>query len=250
MTDFSQRVRFEVLADAEALARRAADWLLAEAVAKQGTFAVSLSGGSTPRLLYALLAKPPYLHAFPWSRVHWFWGDERFVPHDDARSNYRMVAEALLSQAPIPSGNIHAVPTGNSDPHEAAATYERSLKSFHGADRLDPTRPLFDVTLLGLGTDGHTASLFPGSPVLQERNAWVAPVLGEMPEPRITLTFPALDSSRHAAFLIAGKDKGPMLARLRRADDGLPASQVRPVGTLHIFCDADAASHERATTSE
>lgn len=236
-----KRARFEVLADIGSLARRVADWLLAEALAKQGTFAVSLSGGSTPRLLYGLLAKPHYLETFPWPLVHWFWGDERFVPHHDARSNYRMVEEALLSQAPIPGGNIHAISTDKIGPDEAAAAYERSLKSFYGADRLDPSRPLFDVTLLGLGSDGHTASLFPGSPVLEERDKWVAAVLGEMPEPRITLTFPALDSSRHAAFLIAGKDKKPMLECLRRAEDSLPAAKVRPIGTLHIFCDADAA---------
>jgi 6-phosphogluconolactonase len=245
-----KQARFEVLADAEALARRVADWLLAEATAKQGTFAVSLAGGSTPRRLYALLAKPPYLQEFPWSRVHWFWGDERFVPHDDARSNYRMVEEALLSQAPIPNGNIHAIPTENIDPHEAAAAYEGSLKSFYGADLLNPSRPLFDVTLLGLGSDGHTASLFPGSSVLQEKSAWVAPVLGEMPEPRITLTFPVLGSSRHVAFLIAGKDKRLMLERLRRADDSLPAANVHLIGTLHIFCDADAANNERTLTFE
>jgi 6-phosphogluconolactonase len=152
-----------------------------------------------------------------------------------------MVEEALLSQAPVPAANIHAVPIGDNDPHEAAAAYERSLKAFYGAERLDPSRPLFDVTLLGLGTDGHTASLFPGSSVLQERGKWVAAAIGVMPEPRITLTFPALDSSRHAAFLIAGADKRPMLERLRRADDSLPATGVHPVGTLHIFCDADAA---------
>jgi 6-phosphogluconolactonase len=236
-----RQIRFEVLPDAQNLARRVADWLLAEASAKQGPFAISLSGGSTPRLLYALLAKPPYLETFPWPLVHWFWGDERFVPHDDARSNYRMVEDVLLSQAPIPIGNIHATPTDTISPGEAAAVYERSLKSFYGADRLDPSRPLFDVTLLGLGSDGHTASLFPGSPVLQERDKWVAPVLGEMPEPRITLTFPALDSSRHAAFLIAGKDKRSMLDRLRHAENSLPAANVHPIGTLYIFCDADAA---------
>jgi 6-phosphogluconolactonase len=217
-----RQVRVEVLPDAESLARAVADWLLAEAVGKQGPFAISLSGGSTPRLLYVLLAKPPYLERFPWPLVHWFWGDERFVPHSDAKSNYRMVAEVLLSQAPIPDANIHAVPTAGNDPHEAAAAYERGLKAFYGAERLDPARPLFDVTLLGLGTDGHTA-------------------IGAMPESRITLTFPALSSSRHAAFLIAGADKRPMLERLRRADDSLPAARVHPVGALHIFCDADAA---------
>lgn len=237
-----RQARFEVLPDAQSLARRVADWLLAEALAKQGPFAISLSGGSTPRLLYALLAKPPYLEAFPWTRVHWFWGDERFVAPSDARSNFRMVEEALLSHAPIPAGNIHPVPTEDTDPHEAAAAYERSLASYYGVGRLDPSRPLFDVTLLGLGSDGHTASLFPGSPALEERDKWVAPVVsGEMPEPRITLTYPALASSRHAAFLIAGQDKRSMLERLRRGDDSIPAAGVHPIGTLHIFCDEAAA---------
>jgi 6-phosphogluconolactonase len=219
-----------------------ADWLLAEAIAKPGPFAIALSGGSTPRLLYERLAGPPYLERFPWERVHWFWGDERFVPQDDPLSNYRMAWEALLSKAPIPAGNIHPIPTEHLDPKMAAADYERSLMSFYGAEHFDPARPLFDVTLLGIGTDGHTASLFPGSPVLQERDRWVAAVIGEKPEPRITLTLPALDSSRHLAFLVTGEDKRQMLARLRQSDEGLPAACVRPVGTLHIFCDTAAAS--------
>jgi 6-phosphogluconolactonase len=223
-----------VLPDAGNLARRVADWLLAEAVAKQGTLAISLSGGSTPRLLYARLAKSPYLEQFPWPLVHWFWSDERFVPHDDARSNYRMVDQALLSRAPIPLGNINPILTENTGPHEAAASYERGLMSYYGTGRLDPTRPLFDVTLLGLGSDGHTASLFAGSAVLQEREKLVAAATGEMPEQRITLTYTALGSSRNAAFLIAGKDKRPMLERLPRSDDSLPASGVHPTGTLHI----------------
>jgi 6-phosphogluconolactonase len=237
------QVRLEVLADPESLARRVADWLLAEASASQGRFAIALSGGSTPRLLFEHLAVPPYLDRFPWARAHWFWGDERFVPEDDPLSNYRMAREALLSKAPIPAVNIHPIPTEHLDPEAAAADYERSLKSFYGAGQLDPARPLFDVTLLGLGTDGHTASLFPRSPALQENGRWVAAVIGEKPEPRITLTFPTLDSSRHVAFLVAGTDKREMLARLRDGDESLPAAQVRPVGTLHIFCDAAAVGH-------
>ena len=134
-----------------------------------GSFAVCLSGGSTPQRLYEHLAGPPYRDAFPWSRTHWFWGDEQFVPHDDALSNYRMVREALLSRAPIPAVNIHPIPTEGLSPEAAASAYERELKSFYGADHLDPARPLFDVNLLGLGPDGHTASLFPGSAVLAER---------------------------------------------------------------------------------
>ena len=231
----------EVLADPESLARHVADWLLAEAGAKQGRFAIALSGGSTPRLLYEHLAAPPYLEKFPWERAHWFWGDERFVPEDDPLSNYRMAREALLSKAPIPAASIHPIPTEHLDPEAAAADYERRLRSFYGAGQLDPARPLFDVTLLGLGTDGHTASLFPGSPALQEKTKWVTAVIGEKPEPRITLTLPALDSSRHVAFLVAGVDKREMLARFRQGDESLPAARVHPVGTLHIFCDAGAA---------
>jgi 6-phosphogluconolactonase len=232
---------FAVLPDAETLARNVADWLLAEALATQGPFAVALSGGSTPRLLYRCLAEPARLGAFPWHRTHLFWGDERFVPPSDERSNYRMTKEALLSRVPIPAGNIHAVPTEGVSPDEAAAAYARSLESFYGSKQLDPSRPLFDVVLLGLGTDGHTASLFPGSPALEERSAWVAAVTGPSADPRLTLTFPVLNSARHAAFLVAGEEKRAMLSRLRDGDARLPAAHVRPVGTLHIFSDVAAA---------
>ena len=143
--------KLEVLENPETMARRVAGWLLDIALAKQDRFAVCLSGGTTPRRLYELLAEPPYCERFPWQRTHWFWGDERFVPHDDYRSNYRMVRDALLSRAPIRSENIHAIPTEGLAPDAAAATYESALKSFYGAQLLDPARPLFDVNLLGLG---------------------------------------------------------------------------------------------------
>jgi 6-phosphogluconolactonase len=233
--------RLEILADPEALARRVAEWLLSEAVSKDGVFAVALSGGSTPRRLYEQLAGPPCRDAFPWSRTHWFWGDERFVPHDDALSNYRMVREALLSRVPIPAVNIHPIPTEGVSPEAAAFAYERELKSFYGTERLDPARPLFDVTLLGLGPDGHTASLFPGTAVLAERHRWVAAVVGAKSEARITLTYPALESSRRAAFLVAGAGKRAMLDRLRRGDASLPAARLRPTGKLYFFGDAAAA---------
>lgn len=232
--------KLEILADPEALSRRVAEWMLAAAMEKDGVFVVSLSGGSTPRRLYERLAKPPYLDAFPWPRTHWFWGDERFVPHDDALSNYRMARETLLSRAPIPAINIHPVPTEGISPNAAAAAYERELKSFYGAERLDPLRPLFDITLLGLGPDGHMASLFPGSAVLAERDRWVAAVVGVKPEARITLTYPALESSRRAAFLVAGKDKRAVFGRLRRGDDSLPAARLHTTGLLCLFGDAAA----------
>lgn len=239
MTNPSE-ARLEILPDPEALSRRIAEWLLEAATTKDGAFSVALSGGSTPRRLYRLLAGPPYCNKFPWSRTHWFWGDERFVPHDDALSNYRMVREALLSRAPIPATNIHPIPTEETTPDDAASAYEHELKSFYGAERLDPARPLFDVTFLGLGSDGHTASLFPDTAVLAERDRWVAAVVGAKSEARITLTYPALESSRNAAFLVAGEEKRATLARLRRGDDSLAAAHLHPIGTLWIFGDAAA----------
>jgi 6-phosphogluconolactonase len=233
--------KLEILADAATLARRVADWLLAAATAMDGVFAVALSGGSTPKLLYEDLAGAPYRDRFPWSRTHWFWGDERYVPHDDALSNYRMVREALLSRAPIPAANIHPMPTDAASPDAAAAAYERELKSFYGAQRLDPTRPLFDVTLLGLGPDGHTASLFPGTAVLAVRDRWVAAVIGAKAEARLTLTYPALESSRHTAFLVVGEEKRAIFGRLRRGDQDLPAARLHPIGDLWLFGDAAAA---------
>jgi 6-phosphogluconolactonase len=233
--------KLEVLADAEEVSRRVADWMLEIATAKKGVFAVCLSGGSTPRRLYERLAGPPFRDAFPWSRTHWFWGDERFVPHDDALSNYRMVREAMLAHAAIPPANVHPVPTESVSPEAAASAYERELKSFYRADNLDPTRPLFDVTLLGLGPDGHIASLFPSTAVLTERDRWVAAVVGAKAETRITLTYPALESSRHVAFVVVGEEKRAILSRLCLGDESLPATHLQPAGKLRIFADKVAA---------
>lgn len=233
--------KLEILADPEALSHRVGDWLLELAKSKEGPFAVALSGGSTPRRLYQHLAGPPYRDAFPWSRTHWFWGDERFVPRDDAQSNYRMVKEALLSRAPIPAVNIHPIPTEGVSPEAAASAYERELKSFYGAQSLDPARPLFDVNFLGLGPDGHTASLFPGTAALAERDRWVAAVVGVKAEARITLTYPALESARRAAFLVVGKEKRVIFDRFYKGDDTLPAAHLHPTGKLWIFADAAAA---------
>jgi 6-phosphogluconolactonase len=239
--DKPSNAKLEILDDPQTLSRRVADWMLEVARAKDGVVAIALSGGSTPKILYERLAAPPYRDVFPWSRTHWFWGDERFVPHDDELSNYRMVQQAMLSRAPIPATNVHAVPTEGISPEAAAAAYERELKAFYGAEFLDPDRPLFDVTLLGLGPDGHTASLFPGTAVLMERERWVAAVVGAKSEARITLTYPALESSRNAAFLVTGKEKREMFSRLRQGDDKLPAAHVHLAGALWLFADAAAA---------
>jgi 6-phosphogluconolactonase len=231
--------RIEVVKDPEALARRAAGWITALAAASRDGFAVCLSGGSTPRRLYQLLAESPYRDALPWDRIHWFWGDERFVPWDHPDSNYGMVHAALLGRAPLPPANIHGIPTTGT-PADAAAAYERVLKCYYGSERLDPTRPLFDIQILGLGPDGHTASLIPGTSVLEERHRWVAEVIGGRPEPRITLTYPVLESSRHTAFLVAGAEKRETLSRALASDETLPAARIRPVGELIWFVDEAA----------
>ncbi len=246
MTEISP-AKSEALDDPEIMARRVAEWIIDLANAKQDKFGICLSGGSTPQLFYRHLAEPGYRDRFPWPRAHWFWGDERFVPQDDALSNYRMVREALLSRAPISPANIHAIPTDGIVPDAVASAYERELKKFYGAERLNPARPLFDINLLGLGEDGHTASLFPGSPVLAERTKWVSAVIGAKPEARITLTYPALNSSAHAAFLVTGKDKRAIFGRLRRGDDSLPASGIHPTGTLWLFSDKAANGSERSS---
>jgi 6-phosphogluconolactonase len=239
----SSEARVEILADAEALARHVADWLLATAARSKRPFAVALSGGATPRRLYELLASPLYRVALPWERTHWFWGDERFVPHDDPESNYRMVREAMLIDAPVPPSNIHPVVTEGLTPEEAARSYEQQLKAFYGASTLTADRPLFDVTFLGLGPDGHIASLFPGTAILKERTRWVGAVSGAKPEPRITLTYPALESSRQIALLVTGAAKRTVLERFLQGDPELPATHLHPVhGTVHLFVDRVAAA--------
>ena len=233
--------RLRAFENPETLARGVAQWLLGVVLERGGTCAVSIAGGSTPRRLYEVLTVPPIVTRFPWDDVHWFWGDERFVPHDHPDSNFRMVDEALLSVAPIPRENIHAVPTEGLSLADAAAAYEAALKNFYGEDRLDPARPLFDVTLLGLGEDGHTASLFPGTPALAEKERWVLGVERPGSEPRITLTYPALDSSRTVVFLVAGAGKREILARALSGDPNLPAVRVHPVGEIVWFADRAAA---------
>jgi len=202
---------------------------------------VCLSGGSTPRRLYERFADPAFAARFPWNRAHWFWGDERFVPHDHPDSNYRMARDAFLSRVIVPADNIHAVPTEGLSPDQAAIAYETTLRRFYGADTLAPDRPLFDVTLLGIGEDGHTASLFPGQPALQEARRWVVAVVGAKAEARITLTYPALDSSRDVAFVVTGQEKRGVVARAQAGDRTIPAGVIRPVGRLHWFTDRAVA---------
>jgi len=232
---------------AEALAHEVAEWLCARAQASDGEFAICLSGGSTPRRLYERLASSALASRFPWSRTHWFWGDERFVPHDDPASNYKMAHDAFLARVPIPGGHIHAIPTEGLSPEEAAAEYETTLKQFYGAGTISPNRPLFHVTLLGIGEDGHTASLFPGQPTLQETRRWAVAVVGAKSEPRVSLAYPALNSSHDVAFLVTGEGKRDVVARALAGDRTLPAAMIHPVGRLHWFMDR-AASPEGANS--
>jgi 6-phosphogluconolactonase len=232
--------RIEVLPDPPALARRVAEWMTATALAAKGPFRVSLSGGSTPKALYGLLASDEFRGRFPWPSVSWYWGDERFVPHDHPDSNYRMTREAMLAKAPVPPENIHPVPADGT-PEDAARRYERTLQDAYGAPILDPARPLFDITLLGLGPDGHTASLLPGEQVLDERQRWVAAVSHGRPEIRITMTYPVIESSRYVAFLVAGREKAAILRAIRGGGSAVPAARVRPVGELLWFVDRAAA---------
>lgn len=232
--------RFEILPDPEALARRVAEWMTSAALAAKGTFRVSLSGGSTPKTLYELLASDEFRSRFPWQLVSWYWGDERFVPYDHAESNYRMTREAMFAKVPIPPENIHPVPVEGS-PQGAARRYEQDLQQAYGATVLDPVRPLFDVTLLGLGPDGHTASLLPADPVLEERERWVAVVSHGRPEIRITMTYPVIDSSRRVAFLVTGQEKAAILRAIWTGGSQAPAARVRPVGELFWFVDRAAA---------
>jgi 6-phosphogluconolactonase len=238
---FSATTDSQTFDTAKMLAQNVAAWLCALTEAGGGRFSVCLSGGSTPRALYEQIATPVIAMRFPWSHVHWFWGDERFVPHNDPDSNYRMARDAFLSRVPIPLPNIHPIPTEGLSAEEAAAAYEAALKTFYGADVLAPDRPLFDVTLLGIGENGHTASLFPGQPALQEKRRWAVATIGAGARPRITLTYPVLDSGRDVAFLATGAEKRDVVARARAGDRALPAAMVCPIGRLHRFTDHAAS---------
>ncbi len=222
-----------VVADAPALAEAAAR-RLTDRVGKNGRAAVCLTGGSSPEGLYRLLAEEPWRGKIPWERVHWFIGDDRFVPESDGLSNMGAARRLFLDRVRAPLQNIHPIATGGNDPDSAARTYEDELKRFYGASRLDPARPLFDLVLMGLGGDGHTASLFPHAPALDEKHRWAVGVAkaGMTPfVPRVTLTFPALASTHEMLFLIDNADKRAILGRVLAGED-LPAHRAYSDGSL------------------
>jgi 6-phosphogluconolactonase len=225
--------RTEVMANADLLAVRAADLIAERLAACEDPFRLVLAGGSTPRQTYRLLAQKEGLR---WACTEIFFGDERCVPPDHPDSNYRMAREALLEQ--INPRGLFAIPTDGT-PESGAARYDEILRQQYGASVLDPAVPLFDLVLLGLGADGHTASLLPGQPVLQERKSWVAAVPQGRSEPRITLTYPALNASRLILFLVAGADKQEAVRRARAGE--LPAGKLRPEGDVIWLLDRAAA---------
>lgn len=183
--------------------------LISRVVKLKGRFSLALSGGSTPRLLYRILGTT-YQDMIPWNAVHFFWGDERYVPHDDKDSNYKMAREALLDLVTAPAGNIHPIPTTYRKPEDAAKSYEKDLRGFFGADG-----DTFDLVLLGMGKEGHTASLFPESPAVEETDRWTMAVeVNDKPSKRITLTYPILNRAAVVYFLISGPEKAEAIARV------------------------------------
>ena len=215
--------------DAASLARAAAEHfvtLAAEATAVRGRFAVALSGGSTPHATYTLLASDEFAARVDWPRVHVFWGDERCVPPDHPESNFRLAHEVLFSRVPIPSGNIHRA-QGELEPEVAAQAYAEELLAFFGAPW-----PRFDLILLGMGDDGHVASLFPGSAALRETVRPVVAVTAyyqDRPAHRVTLTPPAINVARQVLFLVTGANKAETLQAVLKGPDGrFPAQQIRP----------------------
>ena len=234
----------QVLPDAAGLARAAAEHFIdraSHAVAARGRFAVALSGGSTPRALFTLLATDAFRPRIDWPHVHLFWGDERCVSPDDPQSNYRMTREALLDKVAIPPGNVHRI-LGEQDPAAAADAYEATLRTFFGGSGV----PVFDLILLGMGDNGHTASLFPGTWSVRERQRWVAAEYVEVVGMwRITFTPVLLNAAAQVTFLVAGAGKAAMLKRVLEGPyqpDLLPAQVVRPTsGELLWLVDAAAA---------
>ena len=211
-------------------------------VKDHGRFCVALSGGSTPKALFTLLATGGAYHNVPWDKIFLFWGDERHVPPDHADSNYRMTKEALLSKVPIPSGNVFRIKGEAENADSAAIEYEQALKICFG---LRPGElPRFDLTLQGMGAEGHTASLFPDSPALEEQmHLVVAPWIEKFKTFRITMTFPVFNNAACVLFLVVGKSKAPALKDVIENPGNLPASRIRPThGELLWFVDREAAS--------
>jgi 6-phosphogluconolactonase len=234
-----------ILEDTTALAQEAADRFVAaseEAIENRGQFMVALSGGSTPQEAYSRLADPMLATKVSWRNVHFFWGDERCVPPDHPDSNYRMARKTMIQKVPIPQANVHRI-QGELDPDLAAEAYADDLRSVFGSEE----RPRFDLVFLGLGQDGHVASLFPGSLALRETEHWVLAVFVEALQSwRVTLTPPVLNSARQLSFLVSGKSKADRLQEVLEGEpqiEPLPAQMIQPInGQVTWLVDQAAAT--------
>jgi 6-phosphogluconolactonase len=233
-----------IFADRSALFQGAADEFVRQASAairSQGKFVVALAGGSTPKGLFHVLAGN---QALPWDKIYVFFGDERHVPPDDPESNYRMAREALLSKVPIPAENVFRIPAENPDAHQAAESYEQTLRTYFAVPA--GSFPRFDLILLGMGPDGHTASLFPGGTALQEKSRWVlADWVEKFKTDRITLTLPVLNNAACVMFLVSGSDKAATLKEVlqgKQPAQRFPSKLIQPAdGHLIWMVDDEAA---------
>jgi 6-phosphogluconolactonase len=244
--------KIEVLSDLETLSFRAASIFVSasrNSVATRKRFAVAISGGSTPRRLYRVLGSEAYRHQVDWQHVHLFWVDERCVPQEDEASNFKTAFDTFLSRVGLPDKNIHRI-KGEEAPDKAARDYEEEIRRFFGgSERLG-----FDLIILGMGEDGHTASLFPGSKSLEEKVRLAIPVyLGEPKKGRITLTLPVLNSADQILLLVSGVSKAAVLSEIlgdRRKKRGLPAGMIRPAhGNITWLIDQEAAVKLRGLIS-
>ena len=220
-------MNLQILATPQDLARAAAELFV-----ERGPSTVALSGGSTPKLLYQLLADPtePFREQVPWPKIHFFWSDERHVPPDHPESNYRMANEALLAHVPVTRDNVHRILSENPNAAEAAEQYEAEVP------------PRFDLILLGLGSDGHTASIFPGSEVLHETKRLVAaPYVEKLKAYRITMTLPLINNAASVVFLVSGADKAEIVREVLRGPKRYPAQEVKPANELVWMLDRAAA---------
>lgn len=244
-----------VLADPAALAEAAARHFIAlarQAIAARGRFSVALAGGTTPRAMYQQLARLPLRDDVEWAYVHMFWSDERFVPPDHPESCFRMARETLLEQISIPAANIYPAPTVGGEPAAAAAAYADTVSAF-----FQPGPPRFDLILLGIGPDGHTASLFPGAPEAVHPSDNLVVAVHDSPKPpptRLSFTLKLINAAANVAVLVSGRDKAATLREILRAPANparLPAQGIRPgAGTLVWMVDQAAASDlDKASTS-
>ncbi|GGH37048.1 6-phosphogluconolactonase [Dyadobacter endophyticus] len=230
--------------DTKALSASLAEWInhyIQQVLAKQDRFTFVLSGGSTPKALYALLGESPYKESIPWEKLHFFWGDERAVPFEDSRNNAKMCYDELLDKVPVRAENIHIMRT-DITPEESAAEYEKIVKTY-----FEGSETTFDFVLLGMGDDGHTLSLFPGTEVIHEQNALATSFFLQAQDMyRITLTAPVVNEAACVVFLAAGAGKSEVLKQVLEGEknvDLYPSQIIQPVkGQLHWFVDEAAAA--------